>query len=48
MGHIFERYHHVVFSGHVVCQVMVHNKPEQFVQEGEVDLVIELLKLGLH
>ena len=39
---------HVVLGGHVVSNVVVHYESEQSVEEGEVNLLIELVKPGLH
>jgi hypothetical protein len=37
----------VVFGRHVIGNVVVHDEPEQSVQQRQVDLFIHLFKLGL-
>jgi hypothetical protein len=46
--HILERYNYIILSCHVVSQIMINNQPEQFVQEREINLVIELFEFCLH
>jgi hypothetical protein len=48
MRHILERYNHIVLSCHVVSQIMINNQSEQFVQEREINLIIELFEFRLH
>ena len=33
----------VVFGGHVISNVVVHNEPEQPVEEGQINLLVDLL-----
>ena len=39
---------HVVLGGHVVSNVMIHNQPQQSVQESQINLLIQLLEMTLH
>jgi len=48
MRHILERYNYVVLSRHIVCQVVINNQSEQFVQECKINLVVELFEFSLH
>jgi hypothetical protein len=48
MRHILERYNYIVLCGHIVSQIMVNNQSEQFVQECEINLVVELFEFRLH
>ena len=38
----------VVFGGHVVGNVVVDNQSQQPVEQGQVDLFVELFKVALH
>ena len=48
MTHVFEGNDHIILRGHVISQVVINNQPEKLVQESEVNLIVELLKFGLH
>ena len=45
---VFAVDNHVVLSGHVVGDVVIDDKSEQPVEQGQVDLLVELLKVALH
>ncbi len=47
MIHVFEIDADVVFSGHVISDVMVDDKPEESIQESEIDLLIYFIEAGL-
>ena len=38
----------VVLGSHVVCDVVVHDEPQQAVEEGQVHLLVHLLEERLH
>ena len=48
MVHILVVDHHVVLGCHVVSNVVVHDQPEKSVEKGEINLLVEFLKLALH
>ena len=48
MTHVLEGDYHIILRSHVIGQVVINNQPEELVQEGEVNLIVELLKFGLH
>mmetsp|Transcript_42357 Transcript_42357/g.95841 ORF Transcript_42357/g.95841 Transcript_42357/m.95841 type:complete len:242 (-) Transcript_42357:2172-2897(-) len=45
--HVLEANRHVVFGRHVVGDVVVHNKTEEAVEEGQVHLLVHLAELRL-
>ena len=46
--HVLEGDDHVVLGRHVVGDVVVHDQPQKPVEQGEVDLLVDLRELGLH
>ena len=48
MVHILVVDDHVILGGHVVGNVVVHDQPEQPVEQGQVNLFVELLEVALH
>ena len=47
MIHVFEIDTDVVFGGHVISNVMVNDKPEESIQESEINLLIYFIETGL-
>ena len=42
--HVLVGNHHVVFGSHVVGQIVVHNQPQQSVQQSQVHLLENLVE----
>ncbi len=47
MVHILEIDRYIVLGSHVVCQIAVHNEPEQPIQQSQIYFLINFIQPGL-